>query len=274
MIEEYFDFLVRDHQFVRRPSTPAVVTYDLNFMSTLTRISIRVDRDATDLEVECGWPDQQVSGSDPPPIITLSEIVAMQSPNVDLPRDLSTEPVARETLGRSADLLRNLAADVLSGGSGLLWDFLAWKRQQGDRGKGRWWGHPTWQEAAEAAHTRTPKEIKFDFEFEPIHLGAHRDPEATWPDIVAFVRRHPHTNEASTLIEDVMFGHGEAFIDRIEELARTDKVVRGTIANAGPIGGIASDAVDRYNRLQQELVREASREGWLPAFPRRSRPPR
>lgn len=256
MVEEAFEFLIRDHAFATTVVGPLHVEFDQIFMQALTRIAVRVDAESLLLDVEISWPEEKTSGIDLEPVISLVDVVAMRAPRVDLPRDMSNEHAAERTVGRSAELLRELAVDVLSGGRGLLFDFLDWKRALGDRGEDRWWEHPIYQEIADAGRPRTPKEIKLSFEFEPIHFGAHRDPEAAWPDIVSYVHRHPQTMDAWTLLEDVMFEHGEAFIDRIEALARTDKAIRETIATAREIGGIASDAVDRYNRLQRELDRE------------------
>jgi hypothetical protein len=253
IIEDSFEFLERDHWFVRRDSVPAVVTYDLSFMSTLTRISIRVNREATDLEVECAWPDHQMSPSDPSPTVTLPEIVAMRAPGVEVPRDLSSESAAVATLARSAELLREHAIDLLSGGSGLWFDFVDWKRASGELGEGRWWGHPIYDEIAELTQPRTAEDIRRDREFAPIHARAQRDPEAAWPAIVAFVRRHPATVEAEMLLEDVMDSRPDDFIERIDSLARSDEAVRQTLAMAAGIGGDARAAIERYNDLIAEV---------------------
>jgi hypothetical protein len=273
IIEEAFDFLIRDHSFAPTTAEPSKVEYDMMYMQTLTRIAVAVDLESRLLEVAISWPDGKMAPTDLEPVISLVDLVAIRAPTVDLPRDMSTEDAAQRTVDRSAELLRDLAVDVLSGGTGLFFDFLDWKRAMSDRGEDRWWGHPIYQEIADVSRPRTSKEIKLDFEFEPIHFGAHRNPEGAWPSIVAFIRRHPGTNEATTLLEDVMFSHGDAFIERIEALASTDEAIRDTIATAPPIGGIASDAVDRYNRLQEDLMKEPSPGGWPPAFLRRSRPP-
>jgi len=253
MVEEEFAFLTRDHAFTATITEPSKVEYDQIFMQSLTRIRVGLDLKSLFLDVAISWPDEKMAGTDLEPVVSLVDVVAMRAPRVDLPRDMSSEHAAQRTVGRSGELLRELAVDVISGGSGLVFDFIAWKRAHGDKGEGRWWGLPTYQEIAEVDRPRTPNEIKRSFEFEPIHFGAHRDPEATWPNIVEFVRRHPQTDDAWTLLEDVMFGHGEAFIDRLEALARTDRAIRATIAAAPEIGGIASTAVDRYNRLQAEI---------------------
>jgi hypothetical protein len=81
---------------------------------------------------------------------------------------VSTRAVAESTLDRYAALLREHAIDVLSGGSGLWFDFVDWKRASGDTADGRWWGHPIYDEIAELTHPRTAEDIKRDMEFEPI----------------------------------------------------------------------------------------------------------
>lgn len=160
------------------------------------------------------------------------------------------------TLTRSAELLRLHAIDLLSGGSGLWFDFVDWKRASGDMGDGSWWGHPIYAEIAEVSRPRTPKDIDRDMQFEPIHARAHRDPHQAWPHILTFIRQHPATAEAESLLEDVMNAQPEAFIERIESLARSDAAVRSTLAMAYGIGGDARAVIKRYNDLIEKL-REA-----------------
>jgi hypothetical protein len=85
---------------------------------------------------------------------------------------------------------------------------------------------------------RTKDEIRLDREFQPIHGRLQRDPEEAWPDVVDFVRKHPASLDANDLVEDLMFEHGEQFIDRIEDLARTDAGFRSTVERTH-LGGIA-----------------------------------
>jgi hypothetical protein len=249
MIEERFDFLIRDYEFVRRPTASPVVVYDMSFMLILTRIRIATDPDLRSLDVECSWPDQVISPADERPTVALVDIVAMRAPAVEVPRDLSTLTLAETTLDRSAALLREHAIDVLSGGTGLWFDLVDWKRAHGDMGEGRWWGLPIYDEIAAIAQPRTADDIKRSMEFEPIHARAHRDPEAAWSDIVAFVRRYPATAEAEMLFEDVMNDRPDEFIERIESLARTDEAVRQTLAMSAEIGGDARAVIERYNDL-------------------------
>jgi hypothetical protein len=257
MIEEHFDFLVRDHWFVPRLTRTPDVIYDLNFMSTRTRVQLGVDPETQGLFVECSWPDQGMSPSDPPPAVTLSEIVSMRAPGVEVPRDLSTVGAARTTLDRSAELLREHAIDVLSGGLGLWFDFVDWKRANGDMGEGRWWGHPIYDHIAAFQTSRTSEDIRRDMEFQPVHSLAHRDPERVWPDVVEFIRRHPGSFEAEMLVEDLVSFHGAAFIDRIEDLVRNDDRVRASVAPMTEIGGDASEAAARFNDLLATLRPES-----------------
>ncbi len=166
MIKERFEFLRLDHGFDRRLGAlgPVNVVYDLFFMQALTRISVEADLDKLVLDVVCSWPDQTMSPADPSPTVTLGEVVAMRAPRLKLPRDLATERSAARTLERSAELLRIHAIDVLSGGSGLMFDFVDWKRSHGDMGAGRWWGHPIYEELASLTRSRTSADVRRDLE--------------------------------------------------------------------------------------------------------------
>ncbi len=58
--------------------------------------------------------------------------------------------------------------------------------------------------------------------------------------------------EALSLFEDVIDEHGEAFIDRIEELAGSDAAFR-EMAEATHLGGTVGPAIDRLEDLQAEI---------------------
>src|SRR6266508_2625188 len=120
MIEEAFGYLIRDYGFISTIAERLTVAYDQIFMSSLTRIAIGVDAESLLVDVDISWPDEKTPGNDLEPVISLVDVVAMRAPNVDLPRDTSTEQAAERTVGRSAELLRELAVDILSGGQGLL----------------------------------------------------------------------------------------------------------------------------------------------------------
>ena len=232
---------------------PVAVTYDQSFMQLLTRVEISANLDALSLDVECAWPDQAERPTDPPPIVSLAEIIAMRDPNRDVPRDISSDSSADATIADAAEILRNLAIDVLSGGGfGLMSDFVAWKGAQGDLGEGQWWGAPIYAELAESITPRTANEVDRDLEWQPIHAMVHRDPERAWPDILGFIERNPGSMEATMLLEDVMLEHGDSFIDRIEALALSNATIREIVAGTH-LGGHAGPAIDRLEDLQAEI---------------------
>ena len=96
------------------------------------------------------------------------------------------------------------------------------------------------------------EQIRIDREYQPIHGRLRRDPEEAWPAVVEFVRQHPASLDARDLVEDLMYEHGDRFIDRIENLARADGAFRSTVAWAN-VGGIAGPSIDRFHRLQDEI---------------------
>jgi hypothetical protein len=55
------------------------------------------------------------------------------------------------------------------------------------------------------------------------------------------------------LLEDVMNAQPEAFIERIDSLARSDNAVRETLVMATGIGGDARAPIERFSELIAEL---------------------
>ncbi len=84
------------------------------------------------------------------------------------------------------------------------------------------------------------------------------DPDRAWPLVVAFVLEHPEDAHASALLEEFIYEHGDQFIDRMAEAARTHPMVKELIAQAY-VGGIAGAGIEEFHRLQQRLRRES---GW------------
>lgn len=193
------------------------------------------------------------------PVVTLDDIVAMRAPGTEPPeRVVRSRHEGLAALSRSGELLRQLADDALWGGWGLFEDFVHWKRGAPGVPGVDWWVTPPLDDPR-FGRGRTKDEIRLDREYQPIHGRLQRDPEEAWPDVVEFVRKHPASLDASDLVEDLMFEHGERFIDRIEDLARTDAAFRSTVEFVH-LGGIAGPAIDRFHQLQDEIHAGKSRD--------------
>ena len=247
LVRDRFAFLELDFGLTPSESRTArarAVTYA--GLHHAVRVSIAANGGSYDVEVVA--PDLAPLA----PVVGLDDIVAMRAPGSEPPsRVAGSRREARESLSKSGELLRQLADDALWGGWGLFEDFVHWKQGAPATSGVDWWVTPPFDDPL-FHRGRTNTQIRIDREYQPVHGQLRRDPEAAWPDIIEFVRRHPATLEASDLIEDLMFEHGERFIDRIEGLARTDDAFRSTVAHAY-IDGITGPSIDRFHRLQDEL---------------------
>jgi hypothetical protein len=167
-----------------------------------------------------------------------------------------SETEAARFLTTAVRALREHADDALWGGSGLYGDVAAWKSVSSPTSPG-WWSAPPYDDPL-FLKPRPKAEIDVDREFLPIHWLAHRDLETAWQRAVGFVHRNPHTLQATLLVEDFVYGDGPAFIDRIEDMARSDRRFGDAVADA-EIGGMAGPAAERFDRLQIELRRARGR---------------
>ncbi len=248
LVQEHFAFLEVEFGLIpseSRTASARVITYA--GLHHAVRVSIAANGGSYDIEV--ANPDE----APPAPVVGLGDIVAMRAPGTARPsRATGSREEARESLSKSGELLRQLADDALWGGWGLFEDFLHWRKRGALATSGvDWWLTPPFNDPG-FHRGRTKAQIRIDREYQPVHGQLRLDPEAAWPGVIEFVRRHPATLEASDLIEDLIFEHGERFIDRIEELALTDNAFRSTVAHAY-VGGIAGRSIDRFHRLQDEL---------------------
>lgn len=211
-------------------------------------VRVSVAADGASYEVEVIFPDEGPLV----PAVGLDDIVAMRAPGTDPPsRAVRSRQEARESLSKSGELLRELAYDALWGGWGLFEDFVHWKRGAPATPGVDWWVTPPLDDPL-FGRSRTKDEIRIDREYQPIHGRLQRDAEDAWPAVVEFVRSHPMSLQADDLVEDLMYGHGDRFIDRIEDLARSDPAFRSTVERAH-VGGIAGPAIDRFHQLQDEF---------------------
>lgn len=58
--------------------------------------------------------------------------------------------------------------------------------------------------------------------FESLHTMVRTDPDAAWPQVLAFIGATGETAEAQDLIQDFVYEHDDRFIDRIEAAAAAD----------------------------------------------------
>lgn len=194
----------------------------------------------------------------PGPSPTLADLAALRgTKRIRTPAAFTTEADARAGLAAAASELREFGDSALWGSLGPLTDHIAAMWGKPGRPGVDWWASPPYDDPL-FKRRRTRRQVARDDEFAPIHGLTAIDPEAAWPKVVAFVRRYPGTPEAIDLIEDLIYGHGPAFIDRIEIIARSDRRVGDAVADA-VIGGIAGPAIERFDRLQVDLRRARGR---------------
>ena len=108
-------------------------------------------------------------------------------------------------------------------------------------------------------------EIGFsDPELRRLHKGVRLDPESVWSDLRAYfcAAKDPFDLNVVDLLEDLMFLHADAFVDRLEELVVDCPSVRLTVALAH-VGGVTGPGIDRFDLLQQRLLKEDTAEGLI-----------
>ena len=88
-----------------------------------------------------------------------------------------------------------------------------------------------------------------------------QDPEAVWPQLRDRLCADPPEEadavELMNAFEELLYSHADQFIQRIEALADECPSARGYLQEAYVGGVAASDALDRFDALQERLNREA-----------------
>ena len=111
-----------------------------------------------------------------------------------------------------------------------------------------------------------PMEIAIpDPEQRRIHRGIRLDPESVWDEVRAQLCAPPPRDEMflDDIVEDLLYAHADAFIDRIEQLAAECPEAQWPLVRAH-IGGIASSpALERFWDLQARLERDLVARGEL-----------
>lgn len=98
-----------------------------------------------------------------------------------------------------------------------------------------------------------------------IHRATRLDPESIWDELRSRLCAPPPRDELFLvgIVEDLLYGHADAFIDRLEQLAAECQEAQRSLA-AAHIGGIASrPALERFWNLQDRLERELVARGEL-----------
>jgi hypothetical protein len=93
-----------------------------------------------------------------------------------------------------------------------------------------------------------------DPRFRRLHRGVRLDPESVWDDLKDYLcsLADPDQGWADDLIEDLMFWHADAFIERLETLVAECPRLVPTVEWA-VVEGVAGDGVDRFHALQARL---------------------
>jgi hypothetical protein len=97
-----------------------------------------------------------------------------------------------------------------------------------------------------------------------IHEAVRLDPESVWIDLrnILCSADDPFDVAVVDLLEDLVFWHADAFMERIEQLVEECPCVRLTVAWA-TVGGVAGPGIDRFDVLHQRLVEEAVAKGLM-----------
>ncbi len=87
-------------------------------------------------------------------------------------------------------------------------------------------GFFAWIEHARDGFPSRPDSAGLDDSFDEVVLMARDDPERLWPIIVRMVEEAPDEHHLLTVgaapLEDLLWFHGPAFVDRIEAIAQED----------------------------------------------------
>jgi hypothetical protein len=92
-------------------------------------------------------------------------------------------------------------------------------------------------------------------EYDAIHEAVRLDPESVWVRLRRFRCSRATEEERLDLIEDLMFWHPDAFIDRIEALADECRKVRGVLIQVHIGGRADTPGLTRFYALQERLSR-------------------
>jgi hypothetical protein len=102
--------------------------------------------------------------------------------------------------------------------------------------------------------------------YQRLHEGVLRDPEGVWQELRAYLCG-PTDDRSVDLIEDLMFWHAAAFVERVEALVEECPSVAETVASAY-VGGTAAEGVDQFHALQDRILARMETANELSALER------
>jgi hypothetical protein len=94
-----------------------------------------------------------------------------------------------------------------------------------------------------------------------LHRGIRLAPESVWADVRASLCDSSRRDDGflTDLVEDLMYGYADEFIDRLEEIADECPASHEPLASAHLGGVAATEAAERFWKLQDRLQH---RLGW------------
>lgn len=103
-----------------------------------------------------------------------------------------------------------------------------------------------------------------DPHYRRLHRGVRLDPETVWDELKAYLCMVSHSSDGwdIDLVEDLMFWHADAFVDRLETLVDECPQVGKTVVWA-TVEGTAAAGVDRFHVLQERVAGDLEAQGYL-----------
>jgi hypothetical protein len=95
----------------------------------------------------------------------------------------------------------------------------------------------------------------FSREYQAIHEAVRLDPETVWDRLRVFLCSEADDYERLDVIEDLMFWHPDAYIERLEMLAEECPGVQELVVVAETGGRVLSPGLARFHALQARLGR-------------------
>jgi hypothetical protein len=90
-------------------------------------------------------------------------------------------------------------------------------------------------------------------EYDAIHEAVRLEPETVWDRVRRFLCSSVDSYERVDVIEDLMFWHSDAFIDRLEALAGECPDLEGVLVLAHIGGRAETPGLTRFYALQERL---------------------
>ena len=112
-------------------------------------------------------------------------------------------------------------------------------------------------------------------EFEAIHAGVRSDPEEVWDRLAQLLcasargpAKDAESLQRTDLIEDLMFHHADAFVERLDTLLKQCPALKSDVVKAH-VGGVAIGVgLQRFYGMQDTLSTELEASGELRVWSR------